>query len=93
MKRTVSIIAVLTALSWGQAGCGAGQEIPRGGPNTEADLSGRLKIYRATLLQGPDEQIRIEAAIELLLAEDKPGFPVLHIPFGLFFFDKSNLFH
>ncbi len=78
MKSLVFIIMMLLALDCSQAAYGAEQK-PAGliGASTEAELSGRLKIYRATLLQGANEQIRIEAAIELLLAEEKQARQIL----------------
>jgi hypothetical protein len=69
---------MLLALSCSQFACGVEEEFTgRIGTNAEEQLSGRLKIYRATLLQGANEQIRIEAAIELLLAEEKQARQIL----------------
>jgi len=78
VKRLVSIIMMMLALSCSQFACGVEQELAgRMGTNAEEELSGRLKIYRATLLQGANEQIRVEAAIELLLAEEKQARQIL----------------
>ncbi len=77
MKWPVSILMIL-ALCCSQTACDTEQQLTeRTGVNTEMSLSGRLKIYRATLLQGAGEQIRIEAAIELLLDEDKQARLIL----------------
>lgn len=38
--------------------------------STETELDRQLKIYKSTLLEGKDEQIRIDAATELLFSEE-----------------------
>lgn len=43
----------------------------------EANLSKELKIYRSTLLEGKDEQIRIDAASVLLFREDSAARGIL----------------
>jgi HEAT repeat protein len=59
---------------------GYGQEGPAAAPlagNLEASLTRQQKINRASLLEGASDQIRVDAAIELLLSDDKLARQVL----------------
>lgn len=61
-----------------QWGCGqeGGAAAPQGG-NLEASLTRQQKINRAFLLEGANDQIRVDAAIELLISDDKLARQVL----------------
>lgn len=53
---------------------GCGQDVPPVSPpngNLEASLTRQQKINRTSLLEGANDQIRIDAATELLLSDDK----------------------
>ena len=55
-----------------QWGCGQeGSAAAPQGSNLEAALTRQQKINRSSLLEGANDQIRVDAAIELLLSEDK----------------------
>jgi HEAT repeat protein len=68
----VTILIICFSQQWG-----CGQEIAAQSSNLEANLTRQQKINRASLLEGANDQIRIDAAIELLLSEDKFGRQVL----------------
>jgi HEAT repeat protein len=65
------LLILLLLVGCQQAGIGAGQ--PTSITNdklSKADLSKQLKIYENTLLKGTSEQIRIDAATEMLFSKD-----------------------
>lgn len=43
----------------------------------EAELGRQLKIYKSTLLEGTSEEIRVDAAVELLFSKEAPAREVL----------------
>ena len=45
--------------------------------NKDAELSRQLKIYQSTLLEGKSEQIRVDAATEMLFSEDRLAREIL----------------
>ena len=61
-----------------QWGCGQdAPDVSQQAGNVEAGLTRQQKINRASLLEGANDQIRVDAAIELLLSEDKLARQVL----------------
>ena len=50
---------------------------PAANNTVESDADRQLRIYKTALLQGPAEQNRIDAAIELLRRADKDAIEVL----------------
>jgi HEAT repeat protein len=61
-----------------QAGMSAGRPaLPANKTEAKAELSKQLKIYESTLLEGKSEQIRIDAATEMLFSEDPAARKIL----------------
>jgi HEAT repeat protein len=78
IKSLCVVILVLIAICQQWGWCQDAAAIPsQAGSGLEASLSRQQKINRASLLEGANDQIRIDAAIELLLSEDKLARQVL----------------
>lgn len=77
VNRLIVLLIVLSAL-WGQSRC-VGQEAAGAGVNNnlEAGLTRQLKINKAALLHGPGEQVRVDAALELLLSQELAARKIL----------------
>ncbi len=77
MKQRV-FIALLIAVSLGSVSCiASSQEEAAAVEVTEQENARQLRIFREALLQGSTEEVRIEAAVELLLRNDTSGREVL----------------
>lgn len=76
-RRTAFSILLLMG-AWSVNNVTEGQTAVPGERNSsETQLSRRLQIYRVALLQGPSEQTRVDAAMELLLSEDESARQIL----------------
>jgi HEAT repeat protein len=72
------LLIILLLVGCQQAGISAGREAsPANKTEAKAELSKQLKIYENTLLEGKSEQIRIDAATEMLFSEDQAAREIL----------------
>jgi HEAT repeat protein len=74
------LLIILLLIGCQQAGVSAGRESPAPTSketSSKTELSKQLKIYESTLLEGKSEQIRIDAATEMLFSEDPAAREIL----------------
>jgi HEAT repeat protein len=72
------LLILLLIVGCQQAGISAGRTaLPANKTEVKAELSKQLKIYESTLLEGKSEQIRIDAANEMLFSEDPAAREIL----------------
>ncbi|MHC4086489.1 MAG: HEAT repeat domain-containing protein [Planctomycetota bacterium] len=72
------LLILLLMVGCQQAGISADRPVsPANKTEAKAELSKQLKIYESTLLEGKSEQIRIDAATEMLFSEDPAARKIL----------------
>jgi len=77
---TKRLYLVIFLLSVGCQQAGVGQDkpaLPVNGETAEAELDKQFKIYKSTLLEGKNEQIRVDAATVMLFSEDPAARKIL----------------